>query len=87
MCSKSRSRVSTLARQPEDYVSQSAERGTALSEASPVPLRSLKGPALDSDLARGGLECQSGSKPDAFITANILKGLQSVLPMELLPPG
>lgn len=52
--------------------------GTALSEASLGPLRSLKGPALD---------CDMGCKPDALITANILEGLQSILPAGPLPPG
>lgn len=50
MCSKSRSRVPTRARRPEDYGSQSAERGAVLGEASLGPLSSPESPSLDRTL-------------------------------------
>lgn len=51
MCSKSRSRVPTRTRRPEDYGSQSAERGAVLGEASLGPLSSRESPSLDRTLA------------------------------------
>lgn len=91
MSSKSRSRVPTRARRPEDYGSQSAERGAVLGEASLGPLSSPESPSLDrtlvllpgwSELSRRWCEGLNPMHP-----AHILEVLPPVLSIGLLPPG
>lgn len=74
VCLKSRSRVSTSARRPEDYVSQGAERGSALGEASLLASEIPRGPCCGPDscdmahVVRNSNEMVPGSKSLALIT-------------------